>query len=775
MKFTDGFWRNRENVEIYNAAGVYDLEIGPGSITAHAPFFNVENRGQTLSGPLLTFRFSSPMADVIRVQMWHYKGCPDQGPSFNINKHDGIPVEILDGDACARLKSGRLSVSIGKGGGWQVGFFDGERSLTDSSWKNAGYVLNDKKEPYMKEQLALGVGECVYGLGERFTAFVKNGQAVDVWNADGGTSSELAYKNIPFYVTNRGYGIFVNDTGPVSFEVASEKVSRVQFSVPGEYLEYYVINGPDVKGVLEKYTALTGRPALPPAWSFGLWLTTSFVTSYDENTVAGFINGMAERDLPLHVFHFDCFWMKEYQWCDFKWDERVFPDPVGMLQRLKSRGLKICVWINPYIAQRSCLFPEGMERGYLLKKADGAVWQTDSWQPGMGLVDFTNPGACEWYASKLSVLVDMGVDCFKTDFGERIPTDVAYFNGCDPVRMHNFYTCLYNKTVFALLEKKLGKGKAVVFARSSTAGGQQYPVHWGGDCTASYESMAESLRGGLSLCMSGFGFWSHDISGFEHTASPDLYKRWTAFGLLSSHSRLHGNASYRVPWLFDEEAVDVLRFFTKLKCTLMPYLYGTACEASGKGIPMMRAMVAEFMEDPACSYLDRQYMLGEALLVAPVFSEDGNVCYYLPEGRWTNFITGEKVDGGCWRKEHHSYMSIPLMARPNSIIAVGTEKSRPDYDYADGVMLHVFELEEGRTASTVVYDAAGKPEFSVSVKRGQGGIIINADSPKKPWSVCFRGINHVGAPEGVCSFRSEKGIVLSPEKGNNCFSVTISA
>ena len=262
---------------------------------------------------------------------------------------------------------------------------------------------------------------------------------------------------------------------------------------------------------------------------------------------------MADRDLPLHVFHFDCFWMREFHWCNFEWDRRCFPDPAAMLARLKARGLRICVWINPYIAQRSALFDEGMAAGYLVKRPNGDVWQWDRWQAGMGLVDFTNPDACRWFGDKLRALVDMGVDCFKTDFGERIPTDVVWHDGSDPLKMHNYYAYLYNKTVFEVLEEKLGVGEAAVFARSATAGGQQFPVHWGGDSTATFESMAESLRGGLSLCLSGFGFWSHDMGGFEQTASADVYKRWCAFGLLSSHSRLHGSGSYRVPWLFDND------------------------------------------------------------------------------------------------------------------------------------------------------------------------------------------------------------------------------
>ena len=337
-----------------------------------------------------------------------------------------------------------------------------------------------------------------------------------------------------------------------------------------------------------------------------------------------FVDGMAQRQLPLHVFHFDCYWMKENEWCNFTWDEAMFDDVPGMLSRMKKeRGLHICVWINPYIGQKSPLFREAMELGYLLKRPNGDVWQWDLWQAGLAVVDFTNPGAWKWYQDKLRVLLDQGVDSFKTDFGERIPTDVAYYDGSDPELMHNYYTHLYNKCVFQLLEEYKGKGQACLFARSATVGGQRFPVHWGGDCSSNYPSMAESLRAGLSFGMSGFGYWSHDIAGFEDQASPDLYKRWTQFGLLSSHSRYHGSTAYKVPWLYGDEAVDVAREFTELKLQLKPYLLKMAQETHETGVPMMRAMVLEFPDDPTCEDIDTQYMLGDDLLVAPVFREDG--------------------------------------------------------------------------------------------------------------------------------------------------------
>jgi alpha-D-xyloside xylohydrolase len=779
MKFTDGYWHIRPNVTPHYPIHVHEVESDPDGLTVYGPTKRLNHRGDTLNLPVLTVQFSSPMENVIRVRLFHHKGGRPRKPEFDLQPQTAPQVRVTNDDQAATLTSGQLTVRVEKAGDWRIAFMDGQRTITSSGWRGMG-VMETPEGKFIHEQLNLGVGEYVYGLGERFTAFVKNGQVVDLWNEDGGTSSEQAYKNVPFFLTNRGYGVFINHPEKVSLEVASEKVERVQFSVPGDMLEYFLIYGPTPKEVLQRYTALTGRPAMPPAWSFGLWLTTSFTTDYDEDTVTGFIQGMAERDIPLHVFHFDCFWMKEFHWCNFEWDARCFPDPAAMLARLKERGLRICVWINPYIAQRSALFDEGMEKGYLVLRTDGSVWQWDRWQAGMGLVDFTNPDACRWFGDKLRELVDMGVDCFKTDFGERIPYEgVVYHDGSDPLLMHNFYSYLYNQVVFDMLEEKLGAGEAAVFARSATTGGQKFPVHWGGDSTATFESMAESLRGGLSLLLSGFGFWSHDIGGFEQTASADVYKRWCAFGLLSSHSRLHGSSSYRVPWLFEEggeveeTATDVLRFFTRLKCRLMPYLFGAALQAHQTGVPVMRAMLLEYPDDPGCDSLDRQYMLGDSLLVAPVFSPDGQVDYYLPEGRWTNFLTGAVVEGGRWQRERHGYLSLPLMARPNSLVPVGANDQRPDYDFTENLTLHMFELEDGATAAAEVPAGQGGPMLQAEARREGSRITITVSGVSQPWQALLRGVGQAQSIEGGQSSVQDLGLLLAPDAGAEQVVVTI--
>jgi alpha-D-xyloside xylohydrolase len=681
MKFTNGYWMPKEGVTPHFAACAYEAEQQGDELVVYAPERQIRHRGDTLNAQLLTVKFSSPMRNIIRVRISHFEGEVDRGPHFDIESDTSFKPIIGITQEEAVLKSGDLSVRVELDKGWNnefraskagstAGVNGGEEKvLTRNLNRSTAYMITRNEGNFVKDELSLSVDELVYGLGERFGPLVKNGQSVDIWNADGGTASEQAYKNIPFYMTSRGYGVFINNPGKVSLEIGSEKTSRVQFCVPGEILEYYIIYGPEPKKILELYTDLTGRPAVLPEWSYGLWLSTSFTTSYDENTVMSFINGMEERKIPLSVFHFDCFWMKGFSWCDFAWDSKTFPDPKGLLSRIKAKGIKICVWINPYIAQRSPLFEEGKKGGYFLKRSDGSsskhgtIFQTDLWQAGMAIVDFTNPEAVRWFCGYLEKLLDMGVDCFKTDFGERIPEDAVYYDKGDPVRHHNYYSFLYNKAVFELLERKRGKGEACLFARSATAGAQRFPLHWGGDCESTFEAMAETLRGGLSLALSGFGFWSHDIGGFEGIPNAALFKRWLAFGLLSSHSRLHGSHSYRVPWNVDEESAEVCRFFAQLKARLLPYILESAREASGKGIPVLRAMFLEFPNDPACAYLDRQYMLGPDLLVAPVFSEDGEVSYYIPEGEWTRLLTGETVKGGSWRTEKHGFLSLPLLVR----------------------------------------------------------------------------------------------------------------
>ena len=662
MRFRNGFWHLDDGVTLYSEKNYFETTAGNGRLALYSCAYPISCRNDTLNNPVITTEITAAGKDILRVDVYHHKGSLEDSPAPAVPSLPGETGDcsVASGDLKAEFRDGTLVFSY-KG-----------RDLTQRFSRLSGCMTTPSGR-YMAEYLTTDIGETYYGLGERFTSFVKNGQKVEMWNLDSGCASEMSHKNVPFFVSSKNYGVLVLSYGRVSFEMGSEVAECAQFSVAGERLSYCIIAGDTMKDVVENYTSLTGRPALPPQWSFGLWLSTSFTTDYSEKTVLSFVDRMKEYKIPLSVMHFDCFWMKGFQWVDFQWDPEMFPDPEGMLRKLHERGLHVSVWINPYVAQKSPLFDEGAEAGYFLKRKDGSVWQCNVWQAGMAIVDFTNPAAAEWYQGKLRKLVEMGVDCFKTDFGENIPTeDVMWYDGSDPRLMHNCYTFLYNRTVFNLLQEMKGD-EAMVFTRSGTIGSQQYPVHWAGDNVASYASMAETLRGGLSLALSGFGYWSHDIGGFEDTTTPDLFKRWVAFGLLSSHSRLHGSSSYRVPWAFDEEACRVTSFFSSLKAELLPYLWYYAKISHNTGLPILRPMMLEFgTDDEMLKYLDQQYMLGPSLLVAPVFREDGEGRCYLPEGRWVSLLDGSSAEGPVWIKKKYDYFSLPLYIRENSLIP--TEK-----------------------------------------------------------------------------------------------------
>ncbi len=724
MKVADGFWLSKKGYNVNYASQAYKVETTANSIKVLATPYTVKHRGMTLGGPNLEITYTSTSENIIKVHIDHYRGGLDNIPQFELNEDTGYVPSITRTEDEVIMVTGDTKLVIKTGDEWDVAYYYKDKYLTGGAWRSTSIIsesqftanarLNlqeddeffnypqDAHTTYIREQLKTDIGECIYGFGEKFTPFVKNGQVVETWNNDGGTCSDQSYKNIPFYISSKSYGIFVNSSDKVSFEVNSDTVSKVTFTLPGEQLEYFVIGGSNLEHVLENYTTLTGKPALPPAYSFGLWLSTSFTTSYDEETVNSFIDGMAERKIPLQVFHFDCFWMKEYEWCNFEWDKDMFPDPEGMLKRLHDKGLEICVWINSYIGQQSKLF--------------------------------------DWYKGLLKTLFDMGVNNIKTDFGERIPTKCTYYNGMDPVKMHNYYTYLYNKVIFEALEEYYGKDKACLFARSATVGGQKFPVHWGGDCYADYSAMSETLHGGLSLCSSGFGFFSHDMGGFEATAPADIYKRWCAFGCLSTHSRLHGSTSYRVPWAYDDEACDVLRHYVNIKGSLMPYLWAQANKTHITGIPMMRSMIVAFTGETACKYLDQQYMLGDSLCIVPVMNEAGTAEFYLPDcGTWTDIQSGETYEGGRYYSKTCDYFQTPILVRPNSIITFGDFDMDVVYDYLDNAEAVIYGLEDGKTAETVIYDSESNKITDITATRNGNVITVSYAATDKNFKVTAYG------------------------------------
>lgn len=751
-------WLPAKGFKASYAESIYDAarDEEQGAIELLCPTKSIRSRGDTLNQPTLTIKIKAEIDGVISVESTHFSGSAATGPSFDIFPHGKPPVAAKisqHDDQSFTLVSGALSATTRidpENFDIQFSATDGTKKLTALGGRSAGFAyspapssmiqLADLRDfrHYMFLQTSLAVGESIHGLGERFGAWNKVGQHIELWNADGGTSSEQSYKNVSFFMSNRGYGVFVDSTSKIDMEVGSENCKRVQMLVEGQRLKLYLIYGPTPKEVLFKYCILTGQPSNLPSWSFGLWLTTSFTTDYDEATVTSFLQGMKDRGSPVDVFHYDCFWMKAFTWTDFVFDAERFPDPKAEISRLKEKGLckQVSVWVNPYIAQHGAAFQHAAKNGYLLMRANGRdVWQWDLWQAGMGILDVTNPAAVEWYVSCLNSLFDKGVDSIKTDFGERIPTqDVQWHDeGVDPHKMHNYYAYLYNRIVYDALEKRFGQGKAVLFARSACAGSQRMPLQWGGDCESTPEAMAETVRGGLSLGLSGFAFWSCDIGGFEGTPEPWIYKRWVALGLLCSHSRLHGSDSYRVPWLVDGDDADdegcsqTLAKWTLLKNRLMPYLYSQAMESVRLGLPLsLRAMALEFPDDPTSWFLDRQFMIGSQLLAAPIFDEAGEVEFYLPRGRWTSLFTDELKVGPGWFKETHAgFGTLPLYVREKTILVLGgtlQASKGPVYDYAQDVSVCLYYADAGTSTALVASDGELITELTVGASGQVNGL-----------------------------------------------------
>ncbi|WOO86716.1 alpha-xylosidase [Mollicutes bacterium LVI A0039] len=705
MKFKKGMWMPQEGFTLNYPSTVYEYKLVDNKLYIYCPFVEVHHRGNTLDGGMLTGEISI-FDNNVHFNFYHKKQFKKS--KFNVNRRNDN-VSVNETEELIILSNGNVSVEITKQG-FKIDVINLDGTKISIPERSFGYMVHESGNTYVSSATKLGVGEKVYGFGEKFTNYVKNGQVVEVWHEDGGTASEQTYKSIPFYLTTNNYGVFVDHSDKVDFEVGSEAVGKTQFAVAGEVLRFDIITGTNVSEVAMKFSKLGGDMPRVPEWSYGLWLSTSFTTEYNEETVLEFIDGMDSRNIPFEVFHFDCFWMKEYEWMNFEWNKDLFPDPEGLMKKIHDRGKKVCVWINPYIGQKAAVFDECYQNGYFVGGKDNLPWQWDRWQAGMGLIDFTNPEAKEWYKNKLRMLVKMGVDSFKTDFGERIPvpsryyeTDVVeYFDKSNPEEMHNYYTYLYNEAVFEVLQETQGEGQACLFARSGTFGQGKLPVHWGGDCLSNYESMAESLRGGLSLSLSGYAYWSHDIGGFEAGCTPDIYKRWTQFGLLSSHSRYHGNSEYKVPWFYGEEAVEVSRKFAKLKNSLMPYIKEMENEVIELGLPMIRPMLMDYNYDRNAQDLDRQYMFGSKLLVAPIFNDQSIAEYYLPTNtRWYNILTEEVKAGGSWYKETFDYLSLPLLLKSGEAIALSDNTDTTKFDVDAGFKVLAFDVIERRELSVI--------------------------------------------------------------------------
>jgi len=597
------------------------------------------------------------------------------------------------------------------------------------------------------ETLLLDPEDHFYGSGERFGRLDLVGRTVRIWNRNPyGARSELAYKNLPVIVGSRGYGLFVDVSTTVGFHLGSLSNRAYTVQADGEELDYYLMAGTP-KEIVTAYTGLTGRPAVPPEWAFGLWASTCFV-QFTEASVLEVARRLRAEGIPCDVFNLDSFWQRAYMWCDFEWDSARLPDPKRLMAELHKEGFHNCLWINPYVSLQSALYHEGATHGYFLRRPDGSVYHPIVWsqrtERGMGLcaiVDFTNPAAAEWYRRKLTEQLELGADSFKPDFAEEIPADAVFANGLTGAEMHNPYPLLFQKAVFDATRARADR--VVAWSRSAAPGVQRYPGHWSGDPECTFIDLANTLRGGLAASMSGLAYWSHDMGGFWGDPSPELFVRWSQCGFFSALSRFHG-ATPREPWRFGDEALRIFRIYARLRSRLIPYLVSYGWKASEDGVPLMRPMVMEFPDDPAGYAFDLQYCLGRELLVSPVVREDGVVTTYLPRGRWTDWWTGAVHEGPATIRRQVPLEELPLYVRDESLVVLGPERNHVGERPTDPLTIEAFVTNDAsftmrgdfgagalhcrRRGNELTFDASGTPgTFVLRVHQGLSATAVSAD------------------------------------------------
>ncbi len=545
---------------------------------------------------------------------------------------------------------------------------------------------------FWTDAVELEYDEHFYGFGEKFGPLDKLGQEVLLWHTDTlSSSSAKSYKNIPFFMSNAGYGVYLNTSAKCRFLMGSYHYKAYQMVCHEEEVDYFFIYGPSMKDILPRYTDITGKSPMLPKWSFGTWMSKNTYRTQDE--LLSVAHKIREKHIPCDVMHLDVGWFEHDWMCDYEFSSRRFPDPRAMTEELKGLGYRLSVWQLPYFKKENKLYPEAKSKGLFAKRPDGRV----STPEADGVVDFSNPEAVEWYQGKLRQLLNNGVSVIKVDFGESTEKEAVYKNGIDGGRMHNLYPLLYNRAAFEVTEQETGEG--IIWARSAWAGSQRYPLHWGGDSGSDFHGMYHSLRGGLSFGLSGFVFWSHDVGGYYGKTETDVYIRWAQMGMFSSHMRMHGTSS-REPWHFGAKAEAIFLYYARLRYRLLPYIWRQAEKCVEASLPMVSPLLLEFAHDPTTWTIDDQYMFGESVLVAPVFSRRPARKVYLPEGeQWYDFWTDAVYSGGQWIEKETPLDTLPLFIRGGSILETGPG------------MNHTAEKE---ITHLDLHDYTGLPSFPVS-------------------------------------------------------------
>jgi alpha-D-xyloside xylohydrolase len=597
---------------------------------------------------------------------------------------------------------------------WRVEFYDADGKLltgTNHHTDNATSTFTPimpfsfvrRASDYSRRFSAtfnLHPGEKIYGFGEQYTEFDKRGQKVVLWVDDAnGTQNETSYKPIPFFLSSRGYGIFMHTSSPVTCDVGKYFSGVNSLMIGDETLDLFVFLG-EPKEVLDAYTDLTGKPEMPPLWSFGLWMSRiSYFSEEDGRTVA---KELRKHEIPSDVIHFDTGWFETDWRCDYQFSESRFDDPEAMISDLKKDGFHTCLWQLPYFVPKNKLFPEIIEKELFVKNDKGNLPTEDA------ILDFTNPEAVKWYQDKLRGLLEMGVGTIKVDFGEAAPAKGVYHNGRTGFYEHNLYPLRYNKAVADITKEVTGE--QIMWARSTWAGSQRWPLHWGGDPANTNSAMAATIRGGLSIGLSGFSFWSHDIGGFVLKTPEEIYRRWLPFGLLSSHSRAHG-APPKEPWKYGEDFTEAFRKAVNMRYRLMPYIYAQAKHSVENGLPLLRALFVEYPDDPGAWLVDDQYLFGSDILVAPMLENTQSRDVYLPGNhKWIDYQTGKTYASG-WNRIEAGEIPVVMLVRDGAAIPhINLAQSTMQMDWSQ-LELKVFSIDTDKAEGMICLPSDNKLQY----------------------------------------------------------------
>lgn len=601
---------------------------------------------------------------------------------------------------------------------WQIYIYDAKGKLLTSTLHS-----NDVKSTYtpvtpfsfvrraddysrsMNAVFSMSPEEKIFGCGESFTQFNKRGQKVILWTDDAnGVQNETMYKPIPFYMSSRGYGVFMHHSTPITVDFGKYFNAANSMMIGDDEADLFVFIG-EPKDILDEYTDLTGKTDMPPLWSFGFWM--SRITYFSEEEGRNIAKNLRKHKIPSDVIHFDTGWFETDWRCNYEFSENRFDNPKKMIADMKEDGFNVCLWQLPYFTPKNTLFNEIIEKGLAVKDKKGNIPYEDA------TLDFTNPETIKWYQDKIASLLKMGVGVIKVDFGEAAPATGIYSNGRTGFYEHNMYPLRYNKTVADITKEVTGN--SIIWARSTWAGSQRYPLHWGGDAATTNTAMASTLRGGLSLGLSGFSFWSHDVGGFVTKSPEDLYRRWTPFGMLTSHVRSHGEPPTE-PWEYSEEFLKGFRKADNMRYELMPYIYAQAKESSQKGLPMMRALFVEYPNDPGAWLIDNEYLFGSSMLVAPLFEEVTGRDVYLPEGTWIDYQTHKVYQGGWHKIEAGEVPIIVLVKDGTAIPHIKLAQSTKDMDWSK-LTLKVFASEKTNSAMAKVYLPEGDDLETIIVSK----------------------------------------------------------